>query len=367
MRALSVSTPRASAACVVVVATSAALGAVVACGARTGLPDEESPEVADAEPEHGFIFPDHFVEDRVVEPETKEEDVVEEIPGIDVNRPDVPLVRLCPDAEATLIYVIGESNQLYSFDPATRSFATVGTISCPGAEGDPFSMAVDRRGVAYVLFSDVPAAGGAEVGTGIFRVSTKDASCRRTAYDPAKHGDVTFGMGFVANDVEGGAADAGDGETLYVSVDNGTGDGELSSLDTETFDMRRVGRYAPPVKEAELTGTSTGQLFAFQPYLPMTTSGAFIFEVDDRDAKVQGQDRLLVGGKDLMAGSGWAFGYWGGNFYTFTANGPALPNGEQSTVVNRFDPMTKTLEQVAALTTDTIVGAGVSTCAPTVP
>jgi hypothetical protein len=58
----------------------------------------------------------------------------------------------------------------------------------------------------------------------------------------------------------------------------------------------------------------------------------------------------------VSQGSGWAFAFWGGNFYTFTA-----PGG--STVVTRFDPNDGSIVQVAQ-TSDVIVGAGVSTCAP---
>ncbi len=56
-------------------------------------------------------------------------------------------------------------------------------------------------------------------------------------------------------------------------------------------------------------------------------------------------------------GSGWAFAFWGGTFYTFTA-----PGG--STIVTRYNVNDGTIAQVASTPGDILVGAGVSTCAP---
>ena len=114
-------------------------------------------------------------------------------PGIDAVVPDVPVIHPCPDAGATLIYVIGLSNTLYSFDPSSASFTPVGTIACPDPE-TPFSMAVDREGVAYVLFSS----------GNLYRVSTKTAACTPTPYKGTP--GLLFGMGFVANTAEAGMA-----------------------------------------------------------------------------------------------------------------------------------------------------------------
>jgi hypothetical protein len=59
---------------------------------------------------------------------------------------------------------------------------------------------------------------------------------------------------------------------------------------------------------------------------------------------------------NLPQDTGWAFAFWGGKFYLFTA-----PTG--STIVTEFDPTTLAQTTVAS-TGDIIVGAGVSTCAP---
>src|ERR1043165_7129278 len=64
----------------------------------------------------------------------------------------------CSDA-AKLVYVVDANNTLSKFDPATKMFTDIGTLSCPGETGglfggSPFSMGIDRNAVAWVLFSD---------------------------------------------------------------------------------------------------------------------------------------------------------------------------------------------------------------------
>jgi hypothetical protein len=337
-----------------VLSACAGLGLAASCGARTGLPEEE---VADAAAERGFLSPDRFfVEEPKEEP--KEEDALPDVlPFIDANRPDGPPLQVnpCPDSGATLIYVMSKTNVLYSFDPASASFTKIGTIACPGSQGTPFSMAVDREGVAYVIFSNNLEGSGEQVGTGLFRVSTKTADCTATTYDAGGNGGYTFGMGFVAGVSDGGDA----GEQLFVSLDVSgiTGDGVLSTLDTTTFELTTIAKFVPSVDAAELTGTGDGRLFAFSP--SMADGGSFLAQVDPATAKVIGQDPL----PGIVQGEGWAFGFWGGNFYTFTTAGTASGPTDMMTVVHEFNPATMTVTPITTLD-DTIVGAGVSTCAP---
>ncbi len=244
----------------------------------------------------------------------------------------------CPDAGSTVIYVITFQNVLMSFYPPTAAFATIGTIQCPGAGGDmPFSMAVDRNGIAYVMFYS---------GT-LFRVSTADASCTATGFVHAQEGDADLrGMGFVANPV-----DAGTVETLYVEDDPAQ---SLDTLDTTTFQLTTVAPFNHVIMGPELTGTGSGDLFFFYAI----NSGA-----DSAIAQIERSSGLTLGVAVLpgvVQGGGWAFGFWGDDFYTFTA-----PQGlGTSSVVTRYRPSDGTIVQVATSPGLTIVGAGVSTCAP---
>jgi hypothetical protein len=304
----------------------------VACGSKTGL--------LVAEPSPDAEAPDASVDVIVRHPEAApvEEDAAEEdaLPPIDVTLP--PPFNDCPDAASTLIYVITQTNQLLSFYPPTATFSTViGNISCPSSS-TPFSMAVDRNGIAYIVFGDGE----------LFEVDTQGPAlpCRPTGFvmQPG-FSFAGFGMGFSHNN-----GDAG--ETLYVASGMATGapgPPQLATIDTTSFALRVVGNFNPTIDNTELTGTGAGDLFGFHA----TDGGSGIAQVDKSNAQVFAESPL----PGVFQGQGWAFAFWGGDFYTFTA--PVSP----STVVTRFRPSDHSIVQVAQ-TGDLIVGAGVSTCAP---
>jgi hypothetical protein len=310
---------------------------VAACGSRTGLiaPAEEAPVDA------GLDVVRH-PDARVPEEDAEELDA---LPPIDVS-PPVDVASDCPDAASTLIYVISATNNLYSFYPPAGTFTLIGTVACPVVNpGDePFSMAVDRTGIAYTVFFNPQSA---LLGGELFRVSTATASCEATPYmvdqSPLFH---TFGMGF-SNDA------VGTGETLFVAgqpANPGSQGDELGSIDTTTFALTDIGPFNPIEQGAELTGTGAGDLFAFYEIDP--AGDMAIGQLDKTTANLVGQTPL----PGVTRGDGWAFAFWGGDFYTFTA-----PSG--STVVTRYRPADGTITQVGA-EEDLIVGAGVSTCAP---
>ena len=227
----------------------------------------------------------------------------------------------CAEAGITYIYVIGIDNSLYSFYPTTGEFTFIGFIECDAPRGaTPFSMAVDHSGIAYVVFNNLIREGDAGIVPGpgngaLYRVSTKDASCQATSFVPGQHGFTTFGMGFVAN-----AADAGDsggtGETLYVAGDSNDA---LATIDIDTFELHEVAPFGHAahdlaVNMSELTGTGDGRLFGF--FAPVNdASPSYIVQLDPSTAAVSSPVEL----PGIVEGNGWAFGFWGGDFYTFTA------------------------------------------------
>jgi hypothetical protein len=237
------------------------------------------------------------------------------IPQIDITPlPDAFVPPICADASTTLIYAVTEEYSLLRFDPSTASFARIGTLDCPDP-GSPFSMAVDREGIAYVLYDDEPG-----THNGAF---------------------AEFGMGFSANEDDGG-------ETLYVA---GT-TGELGSIDTSSYLLTDIGGFTPTFVQGELTGTGDGRLFSFYATVPQGPSSAIV-QIDKTNASVIAEDVL----PSVTQGGGWAFGFWGGDFYLFTAPGGA------GSIVTRFRPSDGSTTQVATYP-EIIVGAGVSTCAP---
>jgi hypothetical protein len=335
----------------------AAVWLLAACGDRTGLLVPDGLVDVDGAGD-GLVIPgddaapdDSDASDASVSADADAAPVRDALPPLDVNRPDAPLSSRCPDAATTYIYVVTSDQELLSFDPASSRFVTIGPINCPTTEPDPsggnatpFSMAVDRTGVAYVVYSNGE----------LFRVSTATASCRATGFVPHHTGfDPTFGMGY-SSDPTGG------GETLFISGNNDPT--RLGTIDPMTFRVHTVGAFDPAIHGAELTGTGAGDLFAFYALdrgrLCDATTGSCpdsaIGQLDKSSGTVTNQ-AILSG---ISPGTGWAFGFWGGDFYTFTA-----PPSSGGTVVHRYRPTDGSVLQVAALDA-IVVGAGVSTCAP---
>ncbi len=294
------------------------------CGARTEL---LAPPLGDAAQE------DHTVDHH----DAAEEDALEEdvIPHID-QFVDAPIPTDCPDAGDTLVYVITSENDLYSFYPPTHVFTPIGTIKCQGATSTPYSMAVNRLGTAFSVFAD---------GT-LWQISTANAACKPTPYVPSPQGTpfYNFGMGFVGTQTT---------DTLYVcdANFNNVNSMGLATIDTaKTFKRTFVANFQPELPRCELTGTGDGRLFAF---CLLGGGGSEIAEIDPATAKIIAVNQLKVGSPN----DAFAYAFWGGFFWIFTG-----PGG--NTNVTRYDPGTFAETTVTTLSGRTIVGAGVSTCAP---
>jgi hypothetical protein len=305
---------------------------LVACGSRTGLFGISDDDI-DLLPDGGRRPPNGrdaqaFFDARIPDALPP----IDAVPPRDANRLD------CPDADSTLIYVVTTDNELYSFNPPDGAFKFISKIACPAGNDTPFSMAVDRKGVAYVLFTDQR----------IYRVSTATGACIGTSFQPNQQGFGNFGMGYATNEV-------GPIETLFVAGtrdQNQTVSPGLARIDPTTFALTKVGNFVPDIARAELTGTGDGRLFAF--YTKGIDNGppSYIGEINTTTAQVVAETPFPT----VDQGNGWAFAFWGGDFYMFTA-----PGGGSD--VTRYRPVDNSVKVVASLPTR-IVGAGVSTCAP---
>lgn len=316
---------------------------LLACGSRTGLlgtdPAGGSGPTTGGDTTGGTTGID------VDSPRDAEADA---LPPIDTKpRVDASVPSNCPDADpsATLVYVMTQQRELFSFYPPTNAFRRIGTIGCPGATGAgaaPFSMAVDQQGVAFVVFDDGR----------LYRVSTLDASCSTTPYVVDQQGFHTFGMGFAVDNASGAG-----GESLYVVENPGGGNGRrslgLGRIDLQTFDLRFLGGFDRTIQRAELTGTGDGRLYAFHGD-PFNTTRSTISELDKATGRVLAASNVAVAAEPAA----FAFAFWGGRFYVFTAR-----SSRGASEVREFDPDARTTRVVANLSS-TVVGAGVSTCAP---
>ncbi|MBW2523727.1 MAG: hypothetical protein JRI23_06105 [Deltaproteobacteria bacterium] len=246
----------------------------------------------------------------------------------------------CSD-EAKLIYVLSDTNQLYSFKPDERLFTLIGPLGC-NTTMSPNSMAVDRDAVAWVNYVDGGLLG--DNAGAIYRVSTADASCEPTPAVTLPAGWYRIGMGY---STDGANTDA---ETLFVTSIGLAGG--LGRIDGPS--LTPIGEFGGAFygQTAELTGTGDGRLFGF-----FTSTPVEVGEIDKASAQVIANTPLPT----VQVPSAWAFSFWGGDFYLYTAN-----MGDST--VNRYRPSDGSVD--TAYMTNIgfrIVGAGVSTCAPLQP
>lgn len=266
-------------------------------------------------------------------------------PGPARDGGDSGVTQLPECAEDTKdVFVISEDNVLYRFHPPTLAFTNIGLLRCPTGGATPTSMAVDRSGVAWVRHSD---------GT-IWKVSTSDLSCEATAFVPPATTEgafFKFGMGFST------ASDGSSNETLYLSDNAGAG---LAKLDVDTMKLTIVGRYDNGLdgRTSELTGTGSGKLYGF-----FVDSPGRVAEISKGTASVT-DIRDLPG---VFAGNAWAFSFYGGDFFVYTSSegSGGFPRAGTGSDVTRFRPSDGSVEVVKTKIGFKIVGAGVSTCAPT--
>jgi hypothetical protein len=269
----------------------------------------------------------------------------------------------CTADGVDLVYVVDDTNRLLSFNPRKLAmnqepFSLIGTLSCPtqmpplggSLTTNPFSMSVDRNGVAWVLYN-----------TGeIFNVSLQNAACTKSSYAALQQGMKLFGMGFVT-DTPGSAS-----EKLFIGGgdETATVNGRLAKVDTTVAapapqilgNLTAVSEQTP-----ELTGTSEAKLYGFYP----GASKAFVQEVDRTNGAPTGREYLIPNGLGGMT-QAWAFAQWGGKFYIFvTSRGGGLfdmPNSTVRVIDRTSGAYSLALEKLPYQ----IVGAGVSTCAPVV-
>ena len=244
----------------------------------------------------------------------------------------------CPQG-TDLVYVIDQfANKISSFDPSSKTFADLGQLFCPTMSGaTPFSMGVDRNGIAWVLYNSGE----------LFHVELlNQLKCTKTTW-AGSGGLMTFGMGF-STDMPGGTTDSLfiGGGTIAIPPVN-----ELAKVDLNTMTATKVGNV--PILP-EMTGNSKAELWGFMP----DTTTPKVVQFNKADATFMKEFDLpqIAGGM-----AGYAFAHWGGDYWIFLQK-----NAEIQSSVYQVDGTTGMIVSTTVATGRTIVGAGVSTCAPIV-
>jgi len=250
----------------------------------------------------------------------------------------------CSD-DAKLVYVLSMEGDIYSFAPADKKFTKVGPLDCAqgGVPLVPIAMAVDRDAIAWVNMREDTLIPGPDT---LYKFDTKTAACSASGVK-----GPLGGMGFSTNEA------STDEETLFV-VGQGSAQSKLG-LNHVDFASESIVR-GPDLKstvDLELTGTGDGKLYAFLIDNPLELA-----EVDKTSGTLSGHVTLT--GVRRPQSPMFAFSFWGGDFYFYTATDPSP---SKTTTVARYRPSDGSIDP--EYMTDIgfhIVGAGVSTCAPVV-
>jgi hypothetical protein len=243
----------------------------------------------------------------------------------------------CECADNTeLIYTLSDEGELWSYDPVFDAWEFISVPDC-GASFNPFSMAVKRDGTAWMLnWAD----------SGLYRTNVNDPSgtCGQLAgFAANQQGFDVFGMAFVSNSPQDPC------EQLYLyNGDWNSPDGRLARVYPEGSPLlvQLIGDTNDFL--SELTGNSNGRMFAFS-----YGSTPELVEWRKSDATELQRTTLPFGNNGA-----WAFATWDGDFYFFTDEGAG------GSTVTHYDFTGSGTFTERAPAPATMLGAGVSTCAP---
>jgi hypothetical protein len=230
------------------------------------------------------------------------------------------------------IYLIDENANLYQFSPPTQTLTQVGPINC-GSGFSPETMAVDRRGIAWI-----------EGEGNLYELDTGTLTCWPSDFDVSQTGSDYWGSCFALN------APRTPAETYYIQYS-----GVLSSINPTTLALSEIGTLTGLINNdlqgsgAELTGTANGNLFGFFPSNPWVLA-----QIDKSNADILSQLPLPIITMDAANADGWAFASWGEDFWFFVSAGSV-------TKVFHYDASTATTSLATQIAAG-MDGAGVSPC-----
>lgn len=201
------------------------------------------------------------------------------------------------------IIVLSDASELYSYDPVQNQFDKITDLECAG-QSQPYSMAVDARGHAWVLFAS----------SQDFRTVDVNApnGCENPGYTPGQAGFGLFGMAFSTT------SETSTCEQIFALSYSGSGPfgegpgiGMLGKLEPETLELQKIADI--DFDGGELAGTGNGRLFAFAGMNP-----AKLVEYDKTNGSVIATTPLIGFSKTTAS----AFAFFAGDIYFFTEQEP---------------------------------------------
>jgi hypothetical protein len=261
-------------------------------------------------------------------------------------------------AGTTQPYVISADGVLYTFDPPKATFTRIGPVSCWAPGMTLNSMAIGRNGVAFLNYTS-NATDGTVTGGTFFKLNVADGSCTPTNVN-LPPGWQKVGMAYAT------ASATSTTDILYIAgadpaatcgmPGSSTYPAGVAGVNPTTWSLSKLTPFAGDLSgySAELTGTGDGRLFAF--YI---TSPARVAQVDLSTGVTSNE----VSFPNLVCPWDFAFTFWGGDLYLYAS----LTMGSDSTVTRYSIATGETVPNYVADVGFQIIGAGVSTCAPTQP
>jgi hypothetical protein len=186
-------------------------------------------------------------------------------------------------------YLLDESANLYTFDPASLTTTLLGPLACP-TTATPWTLSVSRNGYALVIFED----------WNIYRVDLTTLACITTAFVPSQ-----FGFNVEGEEAIAISRDPNTPEELYVyGMSNGVL--TLAVADPVALVLSEVGAVTPNPNlfPADMQGNAQGDLFVL-------SNGGQLLEVDSTNANV------LINTQTTFQAGDWAIMTYGSQLYFF--------------------------------------------------
>ncbi len=225
----------------------------------------------------------------------------------------------CPPS-ATLVYVTGQGDTLYSFYPPTQTFTLIGKFNCLTS---PTHMTVDRQANAWVVANGQ-----------LYKASTANASCSAVSTWKPNIGFLDFSLTFI------GVTNAVD-NTLYLMNNSA----DVATFDIASGKLTSVGKANISGTLGDMTSNGDGTLYFLQD-----VSSPTLYDLSPKDATTLGSWPISATG-----GGSQALAFWGGSFYAF-----------ENDAISQYDPAKKTTAPIGTAPLK-VTGAGQSTCVPKVP
>jgi hypothetical protein len=231
---------------------------------------------------------------------------------------------VCPDGGSSAAYLVTQTAQLYTFDPASLATKLLGGLACPAATGVPWTMTIATSGRAYVMYEDWQ----------IYEVDLSTLACTRSAYVPGQ-------LGLMADVGITVAPGAGSESLYYVGPPSGAASLILAVSDLTTFALAEVGPIVPTPAEIvlDIRADAFGRIFGLGEY-------GTLVQIDRTTGKVVAEDATGFNATN------WALLAYGTELYFFSGSD-----------VSRYDLGTKQLTPLGTIGI-AVVGASAAPCLP---